>query len=132
MEETNRERELEADPGEPELDEEQEEQQAVPAEPPLSDARDQPEDHQDEPGEDDEIAETGVEAEAVHEHVVVDRRSFVLELVRRIERAVSGKADLNDDHRKHDHRPRPIDSAHKVLPVADCARLRHCQDELKI
>src|SRR6185436_21153974 len=93
MQEPDRERQLEPDPREPELDEEQQEEQAMATEPPFSDAGGDPDEQEDQPEEDHEVSEAGVEAEAVHEGVVVDRRTLVVELVRGVERPVARQTD---------------------------------------
>jgi hypothetical protein len=84
----------------------------VPPEAPLPDAGGDADDHEDQAEQDHEVAEAGVEAEAVHEDLVVDRRALVVELVRRIERAVAREPDLHDDRRGQQHRPPPVDGAH--------------------
>ena len=117
MEESDRERQLEADPGEPQLDEEEQEQEAVATEAPLPDACDESDDHEEQPEQNHEVPPARVELEAVEEHVFVDRRSLVLELVRRVERAVAGEPDLHDDRCEEDQRPRPVESSHAFLPV---------------
>ena len=93
------------------------EQEAVPTEAPLPDAGDEPDDHEEQPEQNHEVPPARVELEAVEEHVLVDGRPLVLELVRRVERAVAGEADLHDDRCEEDQRPRPVEGPHAFLPV---------------
>src|SRR4249920_1693474 len=122
MEEADRERELGADPSEPELDEEEKEQQAVPPEAPLPYAGDETDDHEDQPEQNDEVAPSDMEPEPVREHLVVDRRAFVVELVGCVERAVAGKPDLHDDRSEQEHRPNPVHGTHAQPPGSLTAR----------
>ena len=83
----------------------------------LADARRDPDRHEDQPEQDHEVPEaTRMEAEAVHEHLVVDGGALVAELVRGVERAVPGQSDLNHDHGGEQHRPGPVRSPHVCLP----------------
>ncbi len=65
--------------------------------------------------EQDEVAEAGVEPEAVLERLLVDRP--VGDLVGGVERAVARKADLQHDRRNHQHHPPTEKRAHPIVSV---------------
>ncbi len=125
MEEPDR-RNAEPEPGEEHLENEQSEENAMAPEAPLADACDRTDDQKEECGENEDVAEERVSDEPVEEDILVDRGPFVVELVRRVERAVPGQPDLHDDRREEHHRPRPVDRSHvPLLPSLTAQSLRH-------
>ena len=88
----------------------------VTAEPPLPDPGHDTDHEEDQAEEPDDVTEAGVDAEPVHEGVLVDRLAVAVDLAGDEEGAVPGEPDLKDDGDQEKSRPPLVQSLQRDPP----------------
>src|SRR5205823_13120090 len=105
---------------------------------PLTQASREREQQQNDGSEEDDVAEGGVEAEAVVECLLADQlllvwALLVAELVSRIEGAIGRAGDLRDDGNEEERDPVPVDRPQRLHErdsrkrLGRCLGLRQCE-----